>query len=303
MSSNKKQRYESNADVQRWLQREIIADNDTIQLDADDLRPGFDPGFLAEHHERDWLLSSLQVFYDRHLIDDLLGVGRSGKEATVYCCVANAATGYALLAAKTYRPRMFRSLKNDKVYRESRALRSGDGTIARSKRAKRFVSSNSERGRIERVGAWIHHEYTTQMAAYEAGVRVPAVLSKAGNAILMEWIGDEYGPAPILKHVQLTQQQAQTLLNNILAQIRLMLRIHVIHGDLSEYNILYWNEQAVIIDLAQAVDPRYNMDVYDLLERDIDRVCRFCARWGARADPAALAAELWSEYVFGTYAE
>lgn len=294
-----KQRYEDNADVQRWLNRDEILNSEATRLDADDIRPAFDPGFLAEHHERDWILSSLGTFYTRQLIDDLVGVARSGKEATVYMCRATAATGYALLAAKTYRPRMFRSLRNDAIYREGRALRDGRGRAVRSRKEQRFLAGGSERARMGQVGAWIQHEYQTQRTLHAAGVTVPEPLDQAGNAILMEFIGDDSGAAPLLQRCRFTLAEAQRLFELVLADITRMLGQHIIHGDLSAYNILYWQEQAVIIDLAQAVDPRYNSDVYALLERDILQTVRFFERFGVQADPQALAGELWASYMVG----
>jgi RIO kinase 1 len=72
-----------------------------------------------------------------------------------------------------------------------------------------------------------------------------------------------------------------------------------IHGDLSAYNVLYWQGQVTLIDFAQAVDPRHDDRLYALLERDIDRMYRFFARYGVRADPGALAADMWTRYLCG----
>ncbi len=294
-----KQRYEENADVRRWLNADQIDPTENVRLDSEDQRPDFNPSFLSEHHERDWLLSSLELFYQRHLIDDVVSVARSGKEATVYCCSAHPGSGYELLAAKTYRPRMFRSLKNDAVYRNNRATLDTRGRPITDKRTRKWIASGSERSRPLQVSAWIQHEYQTQRRLHEAGVTVPAPLSQAGNAILMEFIGDEGGPAPLLQKVRLEPEQAERLFKEIVADIERMLQEHVIHGDLSAYNILYWDDAAVIIDLAQAVDPRHSLDVFELLERDIDRVYRYFARYGVTADPAKLAADMWMRYLFG----
>src|SRR5690242_16781758 len=101
---NAKTSYESNPDVQRWLQEQSLEDGS---------KPKFTPTFLAGQRDRLWVLSSLAQFYEQDLITDVLRVIKSGKEATVYCCAADPAMGRKLLAAKVYRPRMFRSLKND----------------------------------------------------------------------------------------------------------------------------------------------------------------------------------------------
>src|SRR5256885_10953069 len=116
-----KQSYENNPDVQRWLQEQALDD-----LGA---RPAFDPTLLSGRRDRDWVLSSLRHFYDQDLIDDVLYVAKSGKEATVYCCTAGPETDLEYLAAKIYRPRMFRSLSNDALYRHGREQRDQDGRV------------------------------------------------------------------------------------------------------------------------------------------------------------------------------
>ena len=153
-----KTNYESNADVQRWLREQPL---DT------QVKPPFDPTFLAGQHDRPWVLSALTHFYERDLIDDVVQVARSGKEATVYCCTGGSAADAPLLAAKVYRPRMFRSLRNDAVYRESRAQRDERGRPLRDRRRKR--GTGSERGRAEQVASWIDYEYATQRRLHDAG--------------------------------------------------------------------------------------------------------------------------------------
>ncbi|HYF65664.1 MAG TPA: RIO1 family regulatory kinase/ATPase [Herpetosiphonaceae bacterium] len=286
-----KQSFEQNADVQRWLVEQTRSKKPGE-------KPPFDPPFLSGHHERVWLLSSLERFYQLDLITDVHSVAKSGKEATVYCCTADPSTGYALLAAKTYRPRMFRSLKNDAVYRQNRAALDSGGNYDRHK-ARR---AGGERGRAMQVAAWIQHEYLTQARVQAAGATVPAVLGQAGNAILMEYFGDEEAAAPLLQHVRLHPADAPALFAGVMRDIERCLSCHCIHGDLSAYNMLYWEGRVILIDFAQAVDPRYNIDVFDLLERDIDRVCAHFARYGVRADAHALASELWSRYLMGDLA-
>ncbi|HEU5368843.1 MAG TPA: RIO1 family regulatory kinase/ATPase, partial [Ktedonobacterales bacterium] len=96
------------------------------------------------------------------------------------------------------------------------------------------------------------------------------------------------------------------LFDRVLRNIELFLACDRVHGDLSEYNILYWPDArgaVTIIDFAQAVDPRYNLDdVFDLLARDIARVCRYFARYGVQADAEALAIDLWTRYLTGALA-
>src|SRR5205085_7289278 len=81
----------------------------------------FNPTFLSSKHEREWILNYLGHFYDDKQISDVLSRVKSGKEATVYCCAAHPGTGLELIAAKVYRPRMFRQLRNDSRYRQGRS--------------------------------------------------------------------------------------------------------------------------------------------------------------------------------------
>ncbi len=283
--------YERSADVQRWLEEQSLEGGG---------KPEFSPTFLAGQRDRLWVLSSLAQFYEQDLITDVLRMVKSGKEATVYCCAADPATSRELLAAKVYRPRMFRSLKNDVVYRKSRAVRDERGRVVRGDRGWRGASKKTERGRAAKVTNWITHEFETQRRIYEAGADVPYPLAQIGNAVLMEYVGDEEEAAPLLREVDLPREEAEPLFKTILRNIELFLDCDRVHGDLSEYNILYWQGKATIIDFAQAVDPRYNSDdVFSLLARDVERVCRYFARYGICAEPEALSLDLWTRYLTG----
>jgi len=282
-----KESYESNVDVQRWIQSQTLKE--------DDLRKAaFNPAFLMGKRDASWILSSLTDFYEQDLITDVVHVVKSGKEATVYCCSADPKTGLAYAAAKIYRPRMFRSLKNDTVYREGRTQRDLDGNIARGDHRPRG-GFRSERGRAAQVSSWIDFEFQTHTLLFNAGADVPRPLAHVGNAVLMEYIGVEGEPAALLRDVKLTHEEAQPLFDCILHNIDLCLTHNRIHGDLSEYNILYWQGNVLLIDFAQAVDPRQNTDVFPLLERDIARVCHYFARYGVHADVHMLATDMWKK--------
>ena len=282
--------FEGNADVQRWLRKQSLADGEK--------NPAFAPTFLAHQRDRLWVLSSLAHFYEEDLIRDVLAVAKSGKEATVYCCEAAPGTGMDYAAAKVYRPRMFRSLKNDTVYREGRPQRDARGREVRDSRHLRNARKHQS-GRAMQVSSWIEYEYQTQRLLYDAGGDVPRPLSQIGNAVLMEYIGSLGEPAPRLRDVTLTRAEAQPLFARILRNIELFLACDRIHGDLSAYNILYWRGVAVIIDFAQAVDPRYSFDLYELLVRDVERVCQYFARYGVAADAQEIASDLWMRYLQG----
>jgi RIO kinase 1 len=286
----RKTSYEASADVQRWLREQALED--------EGFTSSFNPTFLASQRDSPWILSSLSKFYEEDLITDVLHTVKSGKEASVYCCAASPRIGAKYLAAKVYRPRMFRSLKNDAVYRLGRVIRDDDGQVARGSRHWVGAAKN-ERGRAAQVSSWIGYEFETLHRVYEAGARVPRPLLQIGNAILMEYIGDVNDPAPLLREVALEQEEAQPLFEEVMRNIECCLACDRIHGDLSEYNILYWDGTVTLIDFAQAVDPSHNPNVFALLLRDIERVCRYFARYGVEADAQALASDLWRRYQYG----
>jgi RIO kinase 1 len=171
---------------------------------------------------------------------DVLHEAHSGKEATVYCCEAHPSIGVKYLAAKVYRPRMFRSLRNDAIYRFSRVQRDEQGQAEHgNSRRGSAATRKSERGRAAQVASWIEYEYQTQRLLYAHGADVPRPFAQVGNAVLMEYIGSAGEPAPRLSDVELEQEEAEPLFECILRNIELALCHGRIHGDLSAYNVLY----------------------------------------------------------------
>jgi RIO kinase 1 len=280
--------YEASAEVQRWLRVQTA--------ERADSKPPFNPTFLAHQRDRFWVLSSLERFYEDDLISDVVSMVKSGKEATVYCCAGGDATEREYVAAKVYRPRMFRSLQNDALYRESRAQRDTEGRAVRNDRRWR-AHQRSNRGQQERVATWISAEFQMQRRLFEAGANVPRPFAQIGNALLMDYIGEGEQAAPLLREVALERDEARSLFEQVLRNIELFLACDCIHGDLSAYNILYQPEKITVIDFAQAVDPRYNLQVYPLLLRDVERVCRYFARYGVEAEANALASVMWDRYL------
>ena len=146
-------------------------------------------------------------------------------------------------------------------------------------------------------GRWVSAEYATQQALYDAGADVPRPIACNGSAILMEWLGDEHFAAVQLRHARLDPREASRLFDTLLANIELMLRNNVIHGDLSPFNVLYVDGQVKLIDFPQAIDARTNPSAYALLSRDVGNVCEHFARYGIRSDPGRIAGRLWSRFL------
>jgi RIO kinase 1 len=272
-----KQRYEGNASVQRWIKHHGEAG-------------GLASGFLAEHRDRDWIISALGSFAAEGLIADVVGMVKSGKEANVYRCTA--ADGEGFRAAKIYRPRMFRNLQNDAVYRTHR-VRRGDA------RAERAMAKMTPRGRSLRMEHWIRFEYDTLAELYAAGADVPKPYGVSGTAILMEFVGDAELAAPMLRHADPSSGEAKAVFQRLMENVETMLAAGTIHADLSPFNVLYWNARATIIDFAQAVDARSAPDTYELLRRDVRNVVDYFRRYGIEADADAIAHGMWQRHMHG----
>jgi RIO kinase 1 len=262
------------------------------------LEAGFVTTYQPARYETEWLLSSVRMFYDEHLISDVLAQIKGGKEASVYRCAADPTTGVALLAAKIYRPRMFRNLRNDKAYREGRAILTADGRPAKKTdhRLMRAIGKKTAFGVQVQHTSWVMHEYTTIERLYQAGAAVPPPIAAAENAILMGYCGDERRAAPALNEISLRPAEARPLLEDVLHNIELLLQHNLIHGDLSAYNLLYWQGRVVMIDFPQVVDVQSNSNAEGILRRDITRVCEYFARQGVRCNPAAIMDDLWTRY-------
>lgn len=232
--------------------------------------------------------SPFDTFIDQGLITGVLYTVKSGKEATVYCCEADPATGADLFAAKVYRERSRRNFKNDSVYRE--------GRVILDQRLRRAFAKKSRVGREFQAGSWQHEEYEVLTLLHGAGADVPRPLASSSGAILMEYVGDRESAAQPLQNVALEQHEAQRLFEQVLRNVELWLSLDRVHADLSPYNILYWNGSLKVIDFPQAVDPRFNTNARGLLGRDLDNVCRYFSRFGVRADPVRLADDLWRRF-------
>lgn len=240
-------------------------------------------------------LEQLEEFFDQGLIEDVLGLVKTGKEATVYCCKGGSMLDAELAAAKVYRARQYR-FKNDAVYQESRARELGIRGSARRAFEKR---RKSDTGRQVQSATWIHHELETLGTLYDAGADVPKPYASGGDAILMEFFGDEDEAAPQLNRVRLPQDEAGPIFQRLLDNIELWLAYNRVHGDLSPHNILYLDGEIRIIDFPQSVDPRFNRSARDLLERDITNVCRYFADYGVEASASAITHDLWRRFTYG----
>lgn len=282
-------------------QAQILAE---LTDDLSDVELGFHTTYRPSRYESGWLLQSLWTFYDEGLIADVLALVKGGKEASVYLCEPHPATGLGLLAAKVYRPRMFRNLRNDAMYRQGREILVAGGNPAGRDAGYllRAIRSKSAFGLQAAHTSWLMYEFTAMEQLYQAGGAVPRPVHASDNAILMSYVGDEFMAAPTLNTVGLERGEAERLFGEVLRNVDLLLEHDLIHGDLSAYNLLYWapeggRGEVVLIDFPQVVNLHSNPKARFILRRDIQRTCEYFAAQGVDGDPQAIADQLWRRYV------
>jgi RIO kinase 1 len=230
----------------------------------------------------------LQPLVDDGMVDTVVRSLKSGKEASVYLV----ACGGQLRCAKVYKEAQQRGFHKLAQYQEGRKTRSSRDTRAMGKRGRH--------GRKVQEAEWKNAEVDALYRLVAVGVRVPAPYLVHEGVLLMELVQDEHGdPAPRLNDVEITEQQAREWHTFLIAQIIRMLCAGVIHGDLSEFNVLLGVDGPVIIDLPQAVNAAGNNNAFAMLERDVNNMR---ATFG-RAFPALLeteyAHEIWQLYEAG----
>ncbi len=167
----------------------------------------------------------------------------------------------------------------------------------KGRREKLALQQKSNFGKNLDMVWWIGNEYRVQKTLFDAGASVPRPIGHNGNTILMDYIGNDRLPAPPLSDVSLDQAEASDLFQGIMDNVQLMLENHCVHGDLSAYNILYWEGDIWIIDFPQVVDARSNPNAQMLLKRDVQRVCDYFARFKVQSDPAQIVRDLWLPYM------
>ena len=250
--------------------------------------------YKAARFEEWWLLDSLGDFYEHKWISDVLRRVKGGKEASVYMCKPGVEVDTRLVAAKVYRPRSLRNLKNDGMYRAGRADLDDEGRQILNHGMTHAMTKKTEYGKELLHQSWISYEFTSLEKLFEAGVDVPRPFTMAKNAILMDFIGDEDGCAPALNEVSLDKHEAKVLFERILWNIEKSLALHIVHGDLSAYNILYWEGNICVIDFPQVVAPGINKNAFSIFQRDVVRVCDYFQAQGVKADGKKIAAKLWT---------
>jgi RIO kinase 1 len=262
----------------------------------DDSRNSFKYTYKAARFEEGWLLDSLGDFYEHQWISDVLRRVKGGKEASVYLCRSGAEVDKEFIAAKVYRPRSLRNLKNDHAYREGRENLDGEGNIVLNDGMQHAMAKRTEYGKSLLHQSWIAYEFTSMQTLHAAGADVPAPYAMAGNAILMDYVGDIDGSAPTLSEISLERSEARLLFDRVIHNIDILLAHDCIHGDLSAYNILFWEGEITLIDFPQVVSPRVNRNAFSIFQRDVTRVCEYFQKQGVKSNALKIAADLWASH-------
>lgn len=230
----------------------------------------------------------LQPLVDEGLIDEVLRQLTSGKEATVYVVRC----GDVVRCAKVYKDATQRSFRQSSAYQEGRKVKNSREARARGK--------GTSYGRRMQEEAWQNAEVDALFRLAAAGVRVPQPLICHEGVLLMELVTDVDGePAPRLNDVRLDEATALQYHAGLLQQVVIMLGAGLIHGDLSEYNILVGSDGPVIIDLPQAVDAAGNSGAAALLGRDVGNLAAYFGRFAPQLLASQYGKEIWARFQAG----
>ena len=230
----------------------------------------------------------LAAMVEEGLVDEVVGQLMSGKEATVYIVRC----GDAIRCAKVYKDAKQRSFRNNASYQEGRKVKNS--------RQARAMEKGSRYGRQMQEEVWQSAEVDALYRLAAAGVRVPQPHLCFEGVLLMDLVLDADGnAAPRLNDVELNEELALEFHAMLVNQVVRMLCAGVIHGDLSEYNILVGADGPVIIDLPQAIDAAGNSHAAEMLERDVINLRTYFSAFAPSLKDSQFGKEIWSHYESG----
>jgi len=231
----------------------------------------------------------LKPLLDDGLIDTVVRQLMSGKEAMVFVV----RLGDETRCAKVYKEADKRSFRQAVDYTENRKTK--------NTRAARAMAKGTRFGRKAQEDAWQNAEVDALYRLAAAGVRVPTPYLFHEGVLLMELVtGDDGDAAPRLADLEFTPEEARSLHERLTREVVRMLCAGVVHGDLSEYNILVGSDGPVIIDLPQAVDAAGNSHAPKILERDLANLRSCFGRYAPELLATRYGEEIWALYEAGT---
>lgn len=230
----------------------------------------------------------IEPLVEEGLVDEVIHQLMSGKEAVVYVVRC----GEEIRCAKVYKEADKRSFRQSVQYTEGRKVKNS--------RRGRAMEKGSRYGRREQEGAWQNAEASALRRLAAAGVRVPQPYNFLDGVLLMELVTDEQGnAAPRLNDLVLTEELAREYHHTLIRQVVRMLCAGVVHGDLSEYNVLVGCDGPVIIDLPQAIDAAGNNSARSMFERDVDNLAAYFGRFAPELRTTRYGKEIWAIYESG----
>ena len=230
----------------------------------------------------------LQPLLEDGLIDDVTRQLMSGKEAMVFVVLC----GDEVRCAKVYKEANKRSFRQSVDYTEGRKTKNS--------RQARAMQKGSKYGRESQEAAWQSAEVDALYRLANAGVRVPTPYNFYEGVLLMELVtGNDGNAAPRLNDVQLSATTAREYHVFLIGQVVKMLCAGIVHGDLSEFNILVGSDGPVIIDLPQAVDAAGNNHAKSMLARDVNNLSAYFGQFAPELITTQYAKEIWALYERG----
>jgi RIO kinase 1 len=230
----------------------------------------------------------LEPLLEDGLIDDVVRQLMSGKEATVYVVRC----GDDVRCAKVYKEANKRSFRQSVDYTEGRKVKNS--------RQSRAMAKGSKFGRESQEAAWQSAEVDALYRLANAGVRVPEPYNFYEGVLLMELVTDANGnAAPRLNDITFSPEDARIHHGALIKEVVRMLCAGIVHGDLSEFNILMSADGPVIIDLPQAVDAAGNNNASEMLERDVRNLSDYFGRFAPELLTTQYGKEIWAQYAHG----
>jgi RIO kinase 1 len=225
---------------------------------------------------------TLASLHDQGIISEVLRPLMSGKEAQIYLV----STSSGLAVAKIYKEANNRSFRQRAAYTEGRKVRNS--------RDQRAMAKRTKYGREQEEAGWSCTEVDMIHRLHAGGVRVPVPHFFVDGVLVMELVTDADGnPAPRLGDVSFEPEVAKRIYDRLIREVVRMLCVGVVHGDMSDFNVLVGADGPVIIDFPQSVDTAHNTNARQLLLRDVDNLHRFLKRWVPNAPRLPYAEEMW----------